>query len=89
MRPPNDIKTRENLMRRKAARYGLRLIKSNRRDPDALDYGLFALVDPRTNGAINPALVGQFVCSWSLDQIEAYLTPTGDAPAPARKAMTA
>jgi hypothetical protein len=56
---------------------------------DALDYGLFAVIDPRTKGAINPAVVGQFVCSWTLDDVEQYLTPTDDAPAPARKAMTA
>ena len=86
---PNDVKVRENRLRRKAARYGLQLIKSPRRDPDALDYGLFALIDPRTGGAMNPALIDQFVHSWTLDKVEKYLLPTGEGPAPAREAMKA
>jgi hypothetical protein len=32
-----------------AARQGLRLVKSRRRDPLALDYGTYRLVDKRTN----------------------------------------
>ncbi len=48
--PPSDpdqlieSKVRENRLRRMAQRQGLRLIKSRRRDPKALDYGLFSLV---------------------------------------------
>ena len=49
-------KTRENRLRRKAGLYGLRLSKSPRRDPDALDYGLYALIDDQTNFTVNPCL---------------------------------
>lgn len=66
-------KVRENRLRRMAARRGLQLIKSGRRDPQALDYGLYALIDPTTGGAVNPALVNMFTCSWSLDEVETYL----------------
>lgn len=67
-------KTRENRMRRIAERSGLRLVKSARRDPNALDYGMFALIDERTGGAINPALIDRFTCSWTLDEVEHYLS---------------
>ncbi len=67
-------KTRENRLRRKAERCGLRLIKSARRDPDASDYGLYALLDLQTGGAVNPALAGRWTCSWTLDEVEHYLT---------------
>jgi hypothetical protein len=70
----NNTKVRENRMRRMAARYGLELKKSARRDPDALDYGLYGLVDVQTNGMINQPLIGRFVCSWTLDDVEQYLT---------------
>ena len=48
--PETKIATR---LRRKANLYGLRLSKSPRRDPDALDYGLYGLIDERTNCVIN------------------------------------
>lgn len=67
-------KTREARLRRKATSYHLRLTKSRSRNPDALDYGRFALIDPQTNGAVNPALIDRFTCSWSLDDVEHYLS---------------
>ena len=67
-------KVRENRLRRVADRRGLRLVKSGRRDPNALDYGLFALIDYETGGAVNPSLIGRYTCSWDLDQVEDYLT---------------
>lgn len=42
-------KVTENRMRRKAERQGLKLAKSRRRDPDALDYGTYWLVDAATS----------------------------------------
>jgi hypothetical protein len=78
-----DIKVRENRLRRMADRQGLRLIKSRSRDPRAIDYGLFALVDQVHGGAINPALANRWTCSWSIDEVEQYLTGTpaeGSAP---------
>ena len=67
-------KTRENRLRRVADRHGLRLVKSARRDQKAVDYGLYALIDFETGGAINPALADRWPCSWSLDEVEKYLT---------------
>lgn len=45
-------KTQENLIRRKLGRMGYSLVKSRRRDPDALDYGCYEIVDVRTNFAV-------------------------------------
>jgi hypothetical protein len=38
-------KVRENRVRRMAARQGLQLVKSRTRDPRALDYGSYMLLD--------------------------------------------
>ena len=38
-------KVHENRLRRAAERQGLRLVKSRRRDPRALDYGGYWLID--------------------------------------------
>jgi hypothetical protein len=59
-------KVRENRLRRVADRRGLRLVKSPRRDPRALDYGTYRLVDLRTDSSASETL--------TLDEIEAYLT---------------
>jgi hypothetical protein len=32
-----------------------------RRDPDAMDFEKFALIEPQTSGAVNPALAGHWV----------------------------
>jgi hypothetical protein len=40
-----EEKVRENRLRRVAARRGMRLVKSRRRDPYALDFGHFWLLD--------------------------------------------
>ena len=63
---------RENKIRRMADRRGYRLIKSRSRDPHAVDYGRYALIDIDTGGAVNPAIAQRWVCSWSLDEVEAY-----------------
>jgi hypothetical protein len=69
----ND-KVREITLRRKAARRGLRLIRSRRRDPLALDYGLYWLLpadDTRentTHAGLDPA------DGMTLDQVEQRLT---------------
>ena len=70
------VKTRENRARRKATRRGLRLSKSPRRDPGALDYNLYALID-HTGKAVNAPLAGSFNHSWTLDQIKAHLNGKG------------
>jgi hypothetical protein len=70
---PVTNRVQENRVRRVAQRRGLRLVKSRRRDPQAVDYGLYALIDVDTNSAVNPPIAQRFVCSWTLDEAEAYL----------------
>jgi hypothetical protein len=64
-------KTRETRLRRMAERQGLRLVKSRRRDPRAIDFGDFMLVDAETNSIV-VGEIGRVRCS--LDDIERYLT---------------
>jgi hypothetical protein len=68
-----EEKVKENRLRRAADRQGLRLVKSRSRDPNAMDFGLYALIDIQTNGAVNPSLAGRWVCTWTLEQVEDYL----------------
>jgi hypothetical protein len=48
-------------------------VKSRSRDEDAMDFGLYALIDVQTSGAVNPAIAQRWVCSWTLDEVEEYL----------------
>ena len=74
-----SIKVRENRLRRMAGRQGLRLLKNPRRDPRAIDYGSYMLVDA------NRVMVADF--GWDhagfpegasrLDDVEAWLTRSG------------
>jgi Cdc6-like AAA superfamily ATPase len=68
-----DEKVRENRLRRMAERQGLRLEKSRRRDPRAIDYGMYTLVDPNSN-AIVAGAEGTGRPNFSLDDVEAFLT---------------
>ncbi len=68
-----DEKVRENRLRRVADRRGFRLVKSRSRDPRAVDFGLYALIDQRHGGAVNPAIAQRWTCSWSLDEVADYL----------------
>lgn len=69
-----ETKVRENRLRRMADRQGLRVVKSRSRDPNAIDYGLYALIQQETGGAVNAAIAQRWVCSWSLDEVEQYLS---------------
>lgn len=71
-----DTKVRENRLRRAADRQGLRLSKSRSRDPQAMDYGLYALIDHQTNGAIHPALADRWVHALTLEDVEEWLRPS-------------
>jgi hypothetical protein len=71
-------KVKENRLRRMADRRGYRLMKSRSRDPQAIDYSLYALIDVRTGGAVNPALAQRWTCSWDLDDVEDYLQDEDD-----------
>ena len=65
-------RTREMRLRRAAARQGLELKRSRRRDPRALDFGAWWLVNPAT-GAI---VAGDERTGMSLDAVEAVLNAT-------------
>ncbi len=69
-----EEKVRENRLRRAADRQGLRLTRSRSRDINAIDYGLYALIDYETGGSIFPALANRWVHTLTLDEVEGYLT---------------
>jgi hypothetical protein len=62
------VKVKENRLRRIAARRGLALKKSKRRDPQALDYGAYWIVDPFINALLSDEI------GMDLDGIEEWLT---------------
>lgn len=68
-----DEKVRENRLRRMAERQGLKLTRSRRRDPRALDYGLYWLIDIHSNTLVSPK------SGSSLDEVERLLTG-GETP---------
>lgn len=67
-----DDKTTENRLRRMAQRQGFTLVKSRRRDPRALDYDRYMIVDSTTNCVVAGADTGRL--SMSLDDVETFLT---------------
>ena len=72
----DDEKVRENRLRRAAARQGLRLEKSRRRDERALDYGRYWLVDgpgPNGGGWRSRRMIAGGVYGCRLDEIEEAL----------------
>jgi hypothetical protein len=69
-----EYKIAENLARRMAARQGLRLEKSRRRDPRALGYGTYQLTDPATNTCFTSGLSS----GYGLTLIDVYETLTAD-----------
>lgn len=71
-------KVRENSLRRAAARQGLRLVKSRRRDPRAFDYGTYMVVDVETNVVmLGEPLFASSYGSADLDDVEIYLSKRG------------
>jgi hypothetical protein len=65
-----DYKVRENRLRRKAERVGLKLEKSRRRDPDAPDFGRYRLCRGNMIIAGYDGTERQF--AWDLDEAEYY-----------------
>lgn len=65
-------KIRENRMRRKLDRMGYRLIKSRRKDPDAFDYGLFAIVDQNHNSLMHESLAGS-IYALDLEEVDSWI----------------
>ncbi|GAA4169085.1 hypothetical protein [Shinella granuli] len=64
-------KVKENRVRRVAERRGMRLEKSRRRDPKAIDFGGYMLIDAATNTVILGST--SYAYSASLDDIEEFL----------------
>lgn len=69
----SEDKVRENRLRRKLDRMGYRLAKSRRRDPDAVDYGCYAITNP-SNHVVWGAGNGWF--SLNLDEVEEWIAET-------------
>jgi hypothetical protein len=68
-------KMRENRLRRMADRQGLRLLKSRARDPLALTFGCYGLVDNRTNFLVQvDDPVGRGFPFDDLDEVEQWLS---------------
>ena len=65
-----SAKVRENRLRRAAARQGLGLVKSRRRDERAIDFGSYMLFDLHRKVTV---LGGASPWTETLDDIEAYL----------------
>lgn len=65
-------KVRENRLRRMAKRQGVAVVKSRRRDPRALDFGGYGIIDPQRNAWLAGADHHAF--ELSLDQVEDWLT---------------
>jgi hypothetical protein len=63
---------RENRLRRMAKRQGLMVVKSRRRDPRAIDYGGYMILDARTNLVVAGGSPQAF--SLDLDEVEDHLT---------------
>lgn len=68
-------KVHENRVRRMARRQGLELEKSRRRDPLALDYGRYALID-EAGAVVAGVEAGRH--AWALEDVERYLTTPRD-----------
>jgi len=70
-------KVHENRLRRSAERQGYALLKSRRRDPQAIDYGEMWLrwVDAANPERSDDPWVGPF---WSLEELESWLALPGD-----------
>jgi hypothetical protein len=67
-----DSKVMENRLRRVAARCGMRLAKSRRRDPQAIDFGGYMLIDVKLNAVMIGG--GPYQFSASLDDIRDWLS---------------
>jgi hypothetical protein len=52
MADDDNLKNREDRLRRLARQRGLLLKKSRRRDPRASDFGVYYLIDPESNGLL-------------------------------------
>lgn len=63
-----EFKAHEAMLRRAVARLGFQLIKSRRRDPQAIDFGNYWIVDPQTRFLVEGGQWGM-----SLEEVEQWL----------------
>lgn len=81
MSATTEDKVRENRLRRMAQRQGFLLRKSRRRDPLAIDYGLYVLVDDTAGNRFPDAQapISEFAKGWgmTLEEVERVLTEGG------------
>ncbi|WP_336158207.1 hypothetical protein [Amycolatopsis sp. VC5-11] len=69
-----EEKARENRLRRAADRQGLILVKARVRDPRALGYGLYSLIDDTAGNRYPTAQARQSrYCTLTLDNVEKTL----------------
>ena len=68
-----EERSREARVRRLVTKSGFVLSKSRSRDQRSPDFGRYAIIDPDTNGTINPQIAQRWICSWTLDDVEAWL----------------
>lgn len=71
MNADQELKIKENRLRRMADRQGLALIKSKRRDPRSLDWQRFMIVDKFSNRIVAGELNSPQ--SLSIDEVEQFL----------------
>ena len=69
---PSD-KVREDRCRRKLARMGYQLMKSRARDPDALTYGGYQIIDPEINGLVAGLGNANRGYAFDLDDVEEWI----------------
>jgi hypothetical protein len=84
-----EEKVRENRLRRKIERMGYMLMKSRARDPDALTYGGFQIVDPETKMLIAGWGNAERGYALDLDGVEAWIAADDEDVARADTAVAA
>jgi hypothetical protein len=67
----NAEKVRENRLRRVAERQGLALVRSRRRDPRAIDFGRYTIVDAKTRRVVAG---GDLQHCLNMDKVEEWLS---------------
>jgi len=68
-----ETKVRENRLRRAADRRGLKLSKSRSRDPSAIDFGRYALIDVESGGTVHAVRADRWIHCLSLEEVEDWL----------------
>lgn len=71
-----EYKVMENRLRRAADRQGLRLEKSRARDPRAITYGTYMILDASTTALVAGDSTNGY--GLTLDEVEEYLTGDRD-----------